>query len=555
MATTPNLPNPESYEQLLSDMLSAYAAKLGINDFNVGSVNTSFFEVVALATARASGDLFQVLRDFSVDRATGDALKRLAQEYNVIPIVAGPATGNVNVIDTSFTKIFTKIYSGTLSPNIGATTINVSDASLFPATGSVYIGRGTPNVEGPLPYTVAPFQVGSYWTITLSVPTAKFHNLGETVVLAQGGNRTIPTNTVVLSPGVGSSPDIQYSVITTAIILDGETEVDNVQVSALTPGSKGNVPAGSIKSFASVPFSGATVTNPLPFTTGSDNETDSQLRVRIKRALASQGLGTATAVEASLIGAFAADENDTIVSDSLTKNTDGSATVYIDDGTGYEAKSAGVGLEFIVDSALGGEQFFQLQTGGSQAPVAKAFLQTTLGAPFDIIGGDTLAVVVGEITYQHTFLDSDFVTPGGATAFEITASINADSTLGFEATTAGGGVYVVIRAKAETNDSIHTTIPTITSGRDASVQLGFPSNTIETLRLYKNNIPLTKDGILASVFTQAQQLWSPTISSGETLILSVDGTAFITYTILDADFLNTGLYTFVSFSNSLASWV
>src|SRR5574337_10404 len=116
------LPNPESYEQILSDMLSAYAAKLGINDFNVGSVNTSFFEVVALATARASGDIFQILRDFSVDRATGDALKRLAQEYNVTPITAKPTTGNVNIIDTSFTKISTKIYAGAPAPNVGSVT-------------------------------------------------------------------------------------------------------------------------------------------------------------------------------------------------------------------------------------------------------------------------------------------------------------------------------------------------------------------------------------------------------------------------------------------------
>lgn len=557
MASTPNLPTPQSYEQILSDMLSAYASKLGINDFNTGSVNTSFFEVVALATARASGDLFQILRDFSVDRATGDALQRLAIEYNVQPISAAPATGNVNVIDTSFTKIFTKIYAGTNPPNIGSVTINVADASDFPASGSVYLGRGTPNIEGPLSYATPPMQVGSYWVITLTTPTAKFHNLGETVILAQGGNRSVPANAVVLSPGVGSSTSIQYSVTTSAIVLDGETEVDGVQVTALNPGANGNVPAGAITSFANPPFNGATVTNPLPFTTGSDNETDSQLRVRIKNALASQGLGTATAVKSALIGASATESNgtiDTIVSDSLITNTNGSATVYIDNGQGYEETSNGVGIEHIVDSALGGEQFFQLQTGGSQAPVAKAFLQSTLGAPFDIVGGDTLAVVVGGITYQHVFQDSDFVSPGGATAFEITASINRDTALGFEGTTAGGGVFVVIKAIAETNDTIFVTIPT-TSGRDAALLLGFSSNIVETLRLYKNDIPLSKDGSPASVFTQNQQFWSNTIANGDTLILSVDGTAFITYTILNTDFIDTGLYTSVANTNSLASWV
>lgn len=547
-----DLPTPESYEQLVADMLSAYASKLGIDDFNVGSANTSFFEVVGLVTARAAGDVFQILKDFSVDRATGDTLKRLALEDNVTPIAAKPATGLVSVIDTSFNKISTKIYSGANPPNIGSTAIKASDASLFTPTGSVYLGRGTPNVEGPLPYTsITPF--GGYFIINLSSPTTKFHNLGETIILAQGGNRSVPSNTIVISPGVGSSADIQYSVTTSAVILDGEVQVDGVQVTALTPGANANVPAGAIKGFANPPFSGATVTNLLPFTTGSDSETDDQLRVRIKRALASQGLGTATAVKAALIGASPSDEQATIVSDSLLINTDGSATVYVDDGSGYEAKSTGVGLESIVDSALGGEQFFPLQTGGRQAPVAKAFLQTTLSSPFDLIGGDTLAVIVGGITYQHVFATTDFRSPGGATAFEVTASINADTALGFEATTAGGGTFVVIRSKTEGNDSIKTSVPT-TSGRDAAVQMGFPSNTIETLRLYKNDVPLSKDGATASLFSQTQQLWSSSIQNGDTLILAVDGTASITYTILDTDFVLTGLYTNVSNTNSLASW-
>lgn len=548
-----NIPSPESYEQLLSDMLSAYAAKLGINDFNVGSLVTSFFEVVSLATARAGGDIFQILRDFSVDRATGDALKRLAQEYNVPPISALPTIGNVNVIDISFSKIFTKIYAGAIPPNVGSTQIKVGDASSFTASGSVYIGRGTPNVEGPIPYATPPVQSGSFWIITLSNPTTKYHNINETVILAQGGNRTIPANTTVLSPGVGSSSDIQFSTVSSATILDGETEVDNVQVTAVLPGANGNVPAGAVKSFTSPPFTGATVVNPLPFTTGSDSETDDKLRIRIKRVLSSQGLGTATAIKNKLFGATPSDENSTIVSDSLVLNNDKTATVFVDDGTGYEEKSTGVGLEAIVDSALGGENFFQLQTGGRQTQVAKAFLQSTLSAPFDIVGGDTLAVTVGRITYQHVFSNSDFLSPGSATAFEISASINADSTLGYEALTAGNASFVVIRSKTEADDNISVTNPT-TNGRDAAVLLGFPNSVSETLRLYKNDVLLTKDGLTASVFTQSQALWSNTIANGDTLILAVDNTAPITFTITDGDFIATGLYVNVSSTNSLASW-
>jgi uncharacterized phage protein gp47/JayE len=546
-----NLPTPKSYEELLGEMLQAYAAKLGINDFNVGSTTVSLFEVVALTTARSSGDIFQILTAYSVDRATGDTLKRLAQEFRVTPIEARPSTGFVTVSDTTFQKISTKVYAGANPPNVGSTQIKVSDASAFPSSGAAYIGRGTPNIEGPLAYTsITP--IGGFYVLNLSAPTTKFHNVGETVILSQGGNRLVNTTTMPIAPSVGANPDIQFSVTVAATILDGETEVTNVPVSAVLPGASGNVPAGGIKDFAVPPFTGAAVTNPLAFTTGADSETDDELRIRIKRALASTGLGTATAIESAVIGASPSDENATVVSDSIVNNADG-AILYIDDGTGYEAKVAGVGLEHIVDSALGGEQFFQLQTGGRQAPVAKAFLESTAESPFDIKGGDTLAIIVGENTYEHVFADSDFRSPGGATAYEITASINADSALNFEATTSGGGINVVIRAKVEDGDSLQITTPT-TNGRDAAVLLGFPSSKMETLRLYKNDVPLSKDGQTASIFSQDQALWSNSIADGDTLILTVDGTDPHTYTIHDSDFIAEGTYTTVKSTNSLESW-
>jgi hypothetical protein len=47
--------------------------------------------------------------------------------------------------------------------------------------------------------------------------------------------------------------------------------------------------------------------------------------------------------------------------------SDGEETfLYVDNGEGYEEKSNGVGLEFIIDSALGGETHFQLAMGGKQ---------------------------------------------------------------------------------------------------------------------------------------------------------------------------------------------
>jgi uncharacterized phage protein gp47/JayE len=548
-----NIPNPKSYEEILSVLLNSYATRTGTSDMQVGSAVTSLFETVALMTARTSGDIFQILKDFSVDRATGDALKRLAVENGVTPLSAKPATSTVTITDLSFIKKSTKIYAGLNPPNVGTVSLAVSDASQFTGSGNIYIGRGTPNIEGPIPYSsITP--TGGYYVITLSSPTTKFHNIGESVILAQGGNRTVPANTLVLSPAVGASSDIVYSVTTQAIILDGEVTVTNVPVTAQLPGAAGNVPRGAIRTFGANPpgLGNASVTNPLPVTTGTDSETDDQLRIRIKRALASKGLGTATAIKASAIGASPSDETSTVVSDELI-NTSSGAILYVDDGTGYEAKTAGIGLETIVDQALGGEKFFQLSTGGRQAPVAKAFLISSLAAPYDLIGGDTLAITVGERTYEHVFSNTDFRSPGGATPYEITASINANTALGFEAATSGGKQYVVLRTKTESGDTIKTSVPT-TSGRDAAAQIGFSSSESQTLRLFKNKKPLSKDGVTASVFTLNQSSWSNTISDGDTLIVSIDNTAPITYTVNDADFIATGLYPSVSSSNSLASW-
>lgn len=544
-------PNPKSQEQLIGEMLADYISRTGVNDVNVGSLVTELFETVGLVTARASGDNFQVLRDRSVDRAVGEALRRIARDEGLREIPARVATGAVTILDTNFQKISTKVYAGTKAPNIGSTLINLSDASQFPLTGSVYIGRNTPNVEGPIAYT-NPIQIGGFWQITLSSPTTRFHNINETVTLAQGGNRTILAGTTVRSPSTGATADINFTTTQASVILDGEVSVTDVQISAQEPGTQGNVPIGSIREFSSPPFLGASVTNPLPLKTGKDVESDESLRIRIKRARLSKGLGTPLAVKSSVIGASPTDENSIITSSEIQRSAD-ETTLFIDDGTGYEQKTRGVGIEFLVDSALGGEQNFQLETGGRQTSVSKAFFVSNLRSPFDIIGGDRLAISVGGVVTEHTFSTGDFISPGGATAYEIVASVNSNSDLLFEASTAEGGTKVVFQARANDNEDIQAVA--VTLGRNAAIQMGLPTNRIETIKLFKNKTPLSKDGATATVKSERQANWSNTITTGETLSILVDRTSAITYTFIDADFVAEGSHNTVSASNSLESWV
>ena len=531
-------------------MISTYLAKTGINDLNPGSAVLSFFETVAQSVSRASGDTFSILRDFSVDRAVGEALKRIAAEENVAIEPARVATGSVTITDSSFTKRSTKVYAGANPPNIGSTVIKVSDATGFNPTGQIYIGRGTPNIEGPLSYTfITP--VGGYFEITLSTPTSKYHNISESVVLAQGGVRNILTGTSVRAPSAGGAPDIVFTTTQAAIILDGESTIAGVPVAAQEPGTEGNVPSGTVKQFDAAPFVGAVVTNPLPFTTGKNEDTDDQIRAKIKRARISRGLGTAVAVKNSVLGAQAPDENARIISDEIFTDED-SATLYIDDGQGYEEKTRGVGLEFIVDSALGGETHFKLATGGSQTSVAQAFLESSNSEPFPLFPNNRLSILVGGILSEHAFSEGDFRSNGFATAFEVAASVNANPELKFVARTAGNGTRVVLNAKTEDGEYLQITTPTI--GDDAATAMNFTSNEVQTLRLYKNRRPLSRNGNTARVESATQAEWANTVATGDTLILKVDGTSFITYSIDNSDFITEGTYPSVSKSNSLQSW-
>lgn len=544
-------PNPKSYEQLYGEMLASYMAKIGINDLSTASAVSSFFETMAQAVFRAQGDAFSILRDNDVDRATGEALKKIASAENIKLEPARVATGKVIIKDSSFEKISTKVYAGASAPNVGSTIIKVSDASLFSATGSVYIGRGTPNSEGPLAYTSIT-QVGGYWEINLTSPTTKFHNISESVILAQGGVRNIPAGTIVKSPTAGGAPDVNFKTTSSAIILDGENQITGVAIAAESPGTDSNVPRNSIKAFGSLPFTGATVFNDQPLSTGRNAETDEEIRAKIKRARISKGLGTALAVKNSTLGIQATDENARVASNEIFSDAD-SATLYIDNGEGYEQKTRGVGLEYIVDSAIGGETRFQLATGGTQTSVTKAFLESATDSPFSIQPNDRLAILVGSVLSEHTFIEGNFRSNGFATAYEVASSINANPDLTFVARTSNTGNRITIEAKSEDDEYLQVT--DTTTGGNAGTAMGFTASEVQTLRLYKNRTPLSRNGKQALVESATQSEWSNTIATGDTLIISVDNTAFTTYTFNNADFVAEGTYPSVAKSNSLQSWL
>jgi hypothetical protein len=544
-----NTPTPRSYSTILSDMIDATLSKVGLTRVKVGGPLLSIMEAVSQSIFRATQDMFNLMDSQSIDRATGSALKSIAADEDVTPIIARPSSGFVTFSDTSFTKVSSLVYQGKPAPNAGSTTIYITDATLFPNSGQIYIGRGTNSYEGPIAYNTKTFVgAGNYWTIVVPAGTVKFHNIGETIILAQGGTRVISAGTTVRTPQGNATNAISFTTLYSAQIDDGETEVDNVEVISSTPGVIGNIPAFAIKEVSGNPYIGASATNPLPFTNGAAAEDDASLRERIKDARQSRQKGTSLAITSGIQGVISKEDNKSVVSSSLVTRSD-ETTLYIDDGLGYEETTSGIPQEILVESALGGEQFFQLS---GQRPVAKAFVSTEFNAPFALSDNQILAVKIGGVQSEHTFMTSDFVSIGNATAYEVVASINGNPTLLYAARTTNSGMGVSIFAKVETVEDIEMSVPTI--GNDANVALSFPSGIVYTLRLFKNDILLYKDGERAIVTSVPQAFWG-SIVTGDTLIVQVDGTSPQTVTFVDADFVtsNTG-YTLVAATNSLSAW-
>ncbi len=556
------IPVPRSFSQIVGDMLDALTSRFGIPSVKVGSPTLAIIEAAAQSDLRSSQDLFQLLDSTSLDRAEGLALDRIGADEDRPRIKETPSSGPVSISDTSFTKVATKIFQGLPAPIIGSTVIFVvAGTSLTgfvvgsnpgPGTsGSIYIGRGTTNYEGPLFYNrIDDFT--SYVAINLVAGTNKFHNLGETVILAQGGNRTVGAGTLVQTPQGNINSSVQFATQFSAVVPDGETQITGVTVICQQNGVIGNIVASAISSFISSPFVGASVTNTVPFTNGLPEEDDPTFRESIRNVRASRAKGTALAIKTGVTGVTALDENKRVISASIITPQGLPATLFIDDGTGYEEKDIGIAFETLADQAVGGEQFFQL---AASKPVAKAFTMTTNSAPFALVNGSKLAVRSGGIITKHTFTAAgQFRAIGNASAFEVVADVNADPTIGFNARTANGGTQVVLVSRTDVNEDVEVLAPGGTD-IDANLILGFPAGRVDTLRLYKNDRLLFKDGFVATLNSNPQSLWGA-MSSGETLILTVDGTALPgTVTFTDSDFINAGtVYSTLSNTNTIASW-
>lgn len=525
----------KSYNQRLGLMARKVLSDTGLSDLRVGSVISSILEAAAQSDFEIEASIVEMLKLFNIDTTEGADLDRKALEFNLRRFTAASSSDFVNINDTSFTKKSSKIYIGLPPAVVGDGVIHVEDASNFPSTGQIYIGRGTGNYEGPLAYTSITNNV-SYWSINLSSPITKNHTSAELVTLSQGGNRLIPAGTIVLSPANNFSPSVSFSVTRAVTLVDGETVLESVPVIAVSPGTTGNVPAGAVRQFSSPPFNGATVSNVTAFTNGRDVELDSDLRVRIRNAIQLVARGTKRSILQAVNGVSDATENKRVVSAALSEptSTNVPAQLYIDDGTGFEPSFAGQGVERIVDEAAGSEQYIQV----SQFPVTPPTLVSSVDQPYGVQPGQALTIRVDGSQETIVFQAADFKVPGQVKASEIVNAINSKSTL-VVARSARNKVSVALIAKRFPDGTDPEELQILSGESNSSLR--FPITVSRVMSLYKNGNLLQKNPASAIIFSGFHTAWSFGVSSvAARLSIAVDNTPVQDVTIRDSDFSSFG---------------
>jgi uncharacterized phage protein gp47/JayE len=422
---------PKSEQQILGDMSRKVLAKTGLNDLNPGSVLLTLLEAAAQEDSVQYYQMLQIIRNYNLDTTTGSDLDNRAFEFGITRLEARQATGKVEIFrEESFQKISTSFYTGFRSRLAGDTELPVNDASDFPASGTLIIGRGTPSEE-EVDFSAQPADFTNYFLITLDSPLTNDHSLEESVVLKQGVDTVITAGTVLQVPASGRTEQVLFTTTRDVTILAGEDRVEDVDVRATAAGIPGNINVNAIKgegAFPAAPFDGARAFNDSAFSNGRDRETDTQLRSRVKAFIQGLSQSTISGIKNAIIGLVDPLTAKRVVSANVIQpdNVGLPVKVYIDDGNGFEPTFRDQGQEVILDSANGGETRLQLDL----FPLVKAQIETLNQEPFNFsVNGLTLSLSVGSDVETITFFGNQFRIPGAATSEEVVAAINNSSNL------------------------------------------------------------------------------------------------------------------------------
>lgn len=515
---------PLDWREIFVKKISYIISNSPLSAANPASVLSTICEATSLEDAEQYFQMIELIRAYSLNSTSGEDLDNRAAEYGLTREEAQYASSVVTIGDSNITKISTAIFSGLSGPKAGDTQLFANDRTNFPNSGTIIIGRGTNNVESIAYGSITEFS--NYVRFNLNTTLQNDHGTDEDLILSQGGNRVVAAGTRVKVAENDISEEVLYSIQEDATLLDGEDSIEDVPITAVEAGSAANAPAGLIIEFISKPFSTATVINPERVTNGKDEETDSELRDRIKLHIQGLSRGVKAAIISAITGLEDEDTNKRVVSANIVESneTDQPSVCYIDDGEGFEPTKEGVGFESVLDNATGGEEILQLDN----YPLVKAFVLSGESEPFIINTTMQLIVSVNNVSETIELYSSDFNNPLSVSSEEVARQINLKAEL-IEARTMEDGEKVILHAKALNSENIRV------EGGTANDVFGFPTNLNTTLYLYKNYRELlSKDGSTASIESGNSESYS--FATNDSLLIKVDnktGYQIATFAITD----------------------
>lgn len=521
-----------SRENILSDLVRSILANTDLDDISPNSSLSILLDAISGVMFQNQMLVLKILESTSLETITGIDLDRKAISLGLPDTVGGvgrrpasPSSGQVK-ISSAFKKLSSRLYAGKPAPFVGTSTVYVENASSWPSAGSLYIGRGTANSEeGPIPYTIGPLaDKGTFWEITLGGVLTKNHSLSESVISAQGGDRTVPAGTVVSTTASANSPAIQFTTDFDLLIQDGE-DSGTVTVTAITFGSQSNALSGAINSFLTSPFNGSAVSNPSSFANGRSTESDEDLRQRIRDYPATLARGTKNAIQAAILGLRDPKTGKAISSVIVIEPSapEQPSKVYINDGSLLEPSFDGQSYEQLLASASGQEIFFRT----AKAPITPCVAVGAKTAPFSLVNGETLIVTIDGTSETYTVREQNYANLASVSVFEIIRDFNDQANICAFRTVDGGASIAVFDLSGSAE------IMTISAGTLQN-KLGLSTAQIRPIYVYKNSKLLSFKGKTATL-TTAQYPWG--LTSADLLNVQVVVDSIVqTFTITNVDF-------------------
>jgi len=428
--------------------------------------------------------MVQLLREFSYKTASGSGLVRRAADFDITPLDAAPAFGEVYFLDDGLRRT----YLTSASVAAGSITVSVENAGIFSTVVTPFTARLAEGVSAQEDITVNSVDAVAN-TITFAAGTLNDHTglgsstfdeirdeffLGAARISEVDGSpdRAINAGQLVAAPAVGELPEVRFLTTEIGTISNGDFVSDDVSIRAYIAGTTGNVGPLRVISFPTTrPFANAIVINAEATGGGIGAETDTEFAERISGTLASLSRGTVVAIRNYLRQVVMPSTQQRVARLSILEEFvrdpdlpgDGLVRAYIEDGTGsFSAEINTLGLGNLNAGAGAGSGSLAVNitegeftsrgwlliidiVGAGAANEIVEYSSITAGSPatFNLVGSTTLAHNASDTVLQIEQIDDS--TAAGRRFYELDNIAVVENTIQLYKVETFGGTQVITR--------------------------------------------------------------------------------------------------------------